>query len=93
MPRSYNEQYEISVNPFGLTNVQVQTMQVMCNGYSTKGAAKVLHVSEGSVKERLAMIRSKMDVDTTLQAAVMWVREVERPFDPPVEDGLVAEAA
>jgi len=93
MPRSYNERCEIEVNPFRLTNVQMQTMQVMCNGYSIKGAAKLLHISEGSVKERLAMIRSKMDVDTTLQAAVMWVHEVKRPFDPPAEDAMVVELA
>lgn len=65
------------LNPFGLSDVQVQTIQMVVNGYSQPQAARMLNVSLGSVKDRMHWIRLRMGVDTTLQAAVLWVREVE----------------
>jgi DNA-binding NarL/FixJ family response regulator len=75
--RSYNEEHETHNNPFGLTNLQVQTIQLVANGYAQADVARLLHISLGAVKERMTMIRAKMDVDTSLQAAVLWIREVE----------------
>jgi DNA-binding NarL/FixJ family response regulator len=77
MPRTYNEHNEIHENPFGLTNKQRDTIQMLANGYSQKDVAKMQGVSWAAIKDRMFWIRMRMDVDTTLQAVVLWIREVE----------------
>lgn len=73
----YRGYKETLVNPFGLTNVQVTTIQMLTNGYSQKDVARMQCVSLGAIKDRMSEIRMKLDVDTTLQAVAMWIREVE----------------
>ena len=68
---------ECERNPYGLTDAQVQTITMIANGYTQAQVATFEYIALSTVKERLTMIRSKMDCDSTLQAAVMWVREVE----------------
>ena len=75
--RTYNEHNEIYENPFGLTNKQRDTIQMVVNGYSQKRIAELHGVSEPAIKDRMFWIRMKMDVSSTLQAVVTWVREVE----------------
>ena len=75
--RSYNEHNEIYENPFGLTDKQRDTIQMLVNGYSQKHIAQFHGVSAPAIKGRMDMIRMKMDVPTTIQAVVLWVREVE----------------
>lgn len=77
MARTREEKVEAVENPFGLTNKQRDTIQMLANGYSQQDVAKMQCVSLGSIKERLWWIRTRMGVDTTLQAVALWIREVE----------------
>jgi DNA-binding NarL/FixJ family response regulator len=60
-----------------LTNKQRDTIQMLANGYSQKDIAKMHGVSWAAIKDRMFWIRMKLDVDTTLQAVAVWIREVE----------------
>ena len=58
-----------------LTPHEIQTLQLLANGYNTKGIANSLHVSHHTIETCRKAILKKMNADNSTQAVVVAFRK------------------
>lgn len=61
-------------HPFGLTDKDVQLIRLIAEGQANKGIASILSCSEGTIKNRVSSILSKMGLEDRTQIAVYAIR-------------------
>lgn len=61
--------------PLGLTGREVEVLRLVANGYSNRGIASKLFISEKTVKNHLTNIFQKLDVADRTQAALIAIKE------------------
>ena len=63
-------------NPWGLSPMQCLVMAGQINGLSRKEIGRLNGISPATVHEHVNRVRTRMGVDTSIHAAVLWDRFV-----------------
>jgi DNA-binding CsgD family transcriptional regulator len=67
------------LNPFGLTDREVDVAEVAAQGLDTAEIGKALNITPQGVKFHLSAIYSQVGVGSRSALVARWIREVERP--------------
>ncbi len=67
---SRDEDYLEEIEKYGLTDREVTIIKEIANGLSNKEIAKKLYLSEGTVKNNISTILSKLDLRDRTQIAI-----------------------